>query len=563
MSRLGNIWKNPDGRVITLLALWLAVNLLQSGFTELADDEAYYVMFAEKLEWGYFDHPPMTALMIWLGTHIFGGEFGVRFFFTLLQPAYLWILWKLVRPERASAEDGSLFAVIAAATLMLQLYGFLAVPDAPLMFSASLYLLAFDRFCKSGRYSWAFLGFAMALMAYSKYHGALLVLFSICVNPRLLRRPQLYLAGLLAAVLIIPHLFWQYNHDWASFAYHLSGRNATFDFSYLTDYIANMLVVFNPLLVPVFCQAWHESEPHDELHRTLRWLPVLFISFFMLSSCRGYVQPQWVIVASFGILYVMFCYVRSHPRTRRYVMWTGLITIVLVMILRIEMMFNPLDIRYEIFDNETSYPALARAADGRPVIFNGHYAVAAKYRYYAGAEAFCEPKINYRTHQWQFRDDDSRFEGREVLVMCDTGEMPSAADRDSIVLPNGEVYHWFIDSGYHPVRLVNVKFSDIPKTVRSGDVLDMELVLENPYSREIAIGDSLSLVMVWKYGRFDCMEYDMKCGVILPAHGTAAISTSFELPTELSGRKYDVGFALERTGYTHWFNGKALGVEVK
>lgn len=80
-----------DKRVAIGLFIWWLINLLQAAFTELAHDEAYYFMFSQQLDWGYFDHPPMTALLIWLGSFM-GGEFGVRFFFTILQPLYLWIL---------------------------------------------------------------------------------------------------------------------------------------------------------------------------------------------------------------------------------------------------------------------------------------------------------------------------------------------------------------------------------------------------------------------------------------------------------------------------------------
>lgn len=79
--------KNPETLVWLGLGLWWIVNLVQAGCTELADDEAYYHMFAGRLAWGYFDHPPMTALLVHLGGFL-GGEIGVRFFFTVLQPIY-------------------------------------------------------------------------------------------------------------------------------------------------------------------------------------------------------------------------------------------------------------------------------------------------------------------------------------------------------------------------------------------------------------------------------------------------------------------------------------------
>ena len=295
-----------DKLVLLWLGVWWIANLVQAGFTELANDEAYYHMFAERLAWGYFDHPPVTALLVWAGERLFGGELGVRFFFTVLQPLYLWILWRLIRPADAGRRDAGLFVVLSAATLMLQLYGFIAVPDGPLMFTTALFLLTFRWFSGGCRRAWLWMGVAMALMAYSKYHGALVVLFALAANPRQLLRPALYLSGAVALLLLVPHLVWQYEHDWASFAYHLSGRNSVFKPGYVVEFLANMLVVFNPFFVPLYVQAWRKVKPQTPVGRVLKLLPVAFIAFFVLSSLRGYVQPQWVIVACFGLVYLLF-----------------------------------------------------------------------------------------------------------------------------------------------------------------------------------------------------------------------------------------------------------------
>lgn len=294
---------DADRLVLLWLAVWWACNLLQAGLTELANDEAYYHMFAERLAWGYFDHPPVTALLVWAGERLFGGELGVRFFFTVLQPLYLWILWRLVRPADADRRDAALFTVVSASTLMLQLYGFIAVPDGPLMLTAALFLLTFKRFTEGRRMAWLWMGVAMALMAYSKYHGALVVLFALAAAPpRQLLRPSLYLSGAVALLLLVPHLVWQYDHDWASFAYHLSGRNSVFKPGYVVEFLGNMLVVFNPFFVPLYVQAWRKVKPQTTVGRALKLLPVAFIGFFLLSSLRGYVQPQWVIVSCFGLV---------------------------------------------------------------------------------------------------------------------------------------------------------------------------------------------------------------------------------------------------------------------
>lgn len=553
-----------DRLVLLWLGVWWIANLVQAGFTELANDEAYYHMFAERLAWGYFDHPPVTALLVWAGERLFGGELGVRFFFTVLQPLYLWILWRLIRPADAGRRDAALFVVVSAATLMLQLYGFIAVPDGPLMFTTALFLLTFKWFSENRRRAWLWMGIAMALMAYSKYHGALMVLFALAANPRQLLRPALYSSGAVALLLLVPHLVWQYEHDWASFAYHLSGRNSVFRPGYVVEFLANMLVVFNPFFVPLYVQAWRKVKPQTPVGRALKLLPVAFIVFFMLSSLRGYVQPQWVIVSCFGLVCVLFAYARRHPRTRRYVMRAGGVTVGLIVLARLVMIFNPLGIRFEVFNNPESYAAIAAEADGRPVVFRYGYAVAAKYAFYTGGEAYCQPNIRYRTHQWQFRDDDSRFIGREVLVECPDGTVSDSTRQvRTLTMANGRSFTWFVDPAFHPVRLVDIAFTGLPGRVAAGETLRLELRIRNPYPYAIRVGaDDTQLVMLWKHGRFRVDEFPTGETFTIPADSELTRGVTFTVLPQLAGETFDVGFALRREGYTNWFNGKSVPTEV-
>ncbi|MFR5980446.1 MAG: ArnT family glycosyltransferase [Alistipes shahii] len=553
-----------DRLVLLWLGVWWIANLVQAGFTELANDEAYYHMFAERLAWGYFDHPPVTALLVWAGERLFGGELGVRFFFTVLQPLYLWILWRLIRPADAGRRDAALFVVVSAATLMLQLYGFIAVPDGPLMFTTALFLLTFKWFSENRRRAWLWMGIAMALMAYSKYHGALVVLFALAANPRQLLRPALYSSGAVALLLLVPHLVWQYEHDWASFAYHLSGRNSVFRPGYVVEFLANVLVVFNPFFVPLYVQAWRKVKPQTPVGRALKLLPVAFIVFFVLSSLRGYVQPQWVIVSCFGLVCVLFAYARRHPRTRRYVMRAGGVTVGLIVLVRLVMIFNPLGIRFEVFNNPESYAAIAAEADGRPVVFRYGYAVAAKYAFYTGGEAYCQPNIRYRTHQWQFRDDDSQFIGREVLVECPDGTVSDSTRQvRTLTMANGRSFTWFVDPAFHPVRLVDIAFTGLPGRVAAGETLRLELRIRNPYPYAIRVGaGDTQLVMLWKHGRFRVDEFPTGETFTIPADSELTRGVTFTVLPQLAGETFDVGFALRREGYTNWFNGKSVPTEV-
>ncbi|WP_315819032.1 hypothetical protein [Paraflavitalea speifideaquila] len=72
------------------------MNLIQAGYTELFDDEAYYWVYAQFPDWGYFDHPPLIALLIKAGYSIFPNELGVRFFIVLLNTATIFITRQLL-----------------------------------------------------------------------------------------------------------------------------------------------------------------------------------------------------------------------------------------------------------------------------------------------------------------------------------------------------------------------------------------------------------------------------------------------------------------------------------
>src|SRR5580698_8984319 len=70
--------------VATVLAL-VVLRLVAAAWTPLTFDEAYYWMWSKSLAGGYYDHPPMVAAVIRLGTIVAGDtELGVRLVSILL-----------------------------------------------------------------------------------------------------------------------------------------------------------------------------------------------------------------------------------------------------------------------------------------------------------------------------------------------------------------------------------------------------------------------------------------------------------------------------------------------
>src|ERR1700676_433527 len=98
---------------LTILAL-VALRLAAAAWTPLTFDEAYYWMWSKHLAGGYYDHPPMVALVIRLGTMLAGDtELGVRLVSIVLALPMSWAVY------RTAAILFAGMRVAATATLLL------------------------------------------------------------------------------------------------------------------------------------------------------------------------------------------------------------------------------------------------------------------------------------------------------------------------------------------------------------------------------------------------------------------------------------------------------------
>lgn len=127
---------------------WFLLGLFQSAFTELQDDEAYYWVYSKYPAWGYFDHPPMIALMVKAGYALFQNELGIRLVSLLMNLFSLLIIEKLIIGKNTGqpGKQNVLFYAIALSLAALQLNGFIATPDIPLIFFTSLFFLCYKNF---------------------------------------------------------------------------------------------------------------------------------------------------------------------------------------------------------------------------------------------------------------------------------------------------------------------------------------------------------------------------------------------------------------------------------
>jgi dolichol-phosphate mannosyltransferase len=229
-------WRYLGLAVVSCLFLF---RLVYAGLPELLEEEAYYWNYARHMDIGFLDHPPMVAVLIWLGTAAFGeSEFGVRAGALLTWCVGAWFV------SRFAAR--SLDRTIAFRSLLLYSIlpfffatGLVMTPEAPLAacWAASLYYLHRALVGREAA-AWLGVGIGLGLGMLSKYTMVLLgpatLLFMLLDRQARswFLRPQPYLAVLLALLLFLPVIVWNARHDWASFVFQGQGRiNGTVIFS--------------------------------------------------------------------------------------------------------------------------------------------------------------------------------------------------------------------------------------------------------------------------------------------------------------------------------------------
>lgn len=459
---------------------WLGFNVIQAIFLHLDPDEAYYWMYAQQLDWGYFDHPPIIALLIKFGSVFIPGSLGVRLGAILLFVGTLYLLWCLVdKPKEKRSQYH--FLLLAAAMPFLHVYGFVSTPDSPLLFFTALFFLAYRNFITDPSWRNTFgLGLVMAALLYSKYHGVLLIFFTLLSNWRLLLQPRFYVASLFGALLYFPHLYWQYVHDFPTFRYHLAGRNDTYELKYTYNYLSNQLFLFSPFLFPFIVRAI-SIKPQDLLERAFYFVIAGFWLFFLYSSFKGNVEPQWTAVLCIPFVILLYRRYLLENWKESWLIRMAVTTTVILFSVRLFFLLPLPQIRTH-FNQAAWVPELAAELKEEPIVFIDSYRDPSIYSFYAGQRAYTYTDIFYRLNQFDLWDHESRLHDQDVYLIGPADWSP----------PDGQSWEGtrkrFTVTKVEKFQVTNklrMEWLEIPEYVQQGDTIITKVRLINPYHHAI------------------------------------------------------------------------------
>lgn len=312
LSSLAIGWRETTIGIIAFIVL---LRLIYLGQAQLIPDEAYYWVYAQHMDLSFFDHPPMVAWLIWLGTSIFGdNEFGVRisaFVCGLITMGYLYALACNLYDKSTGLRTLLLLAVLPFSFVT----GMLMTADTSLIAAWAATLYYMERALIAGRCSaWLGMGITFGLGLLSKYTIGLLgiaALLFVILDPtarRWMRRPHPYLAAALALLLFTPVIIWNAEHDWASFLFQGRRLEGAGDNQFAVHLLLlNILVLLTPagLLAAAWALITGGNHHDDQSARRRRLFVRIFTGtpfavFFVLSvfdSMRfHWTAPLWLAV---------------------------------------------------------------------------------------------------------------------------------------------------------------------------------------------------------------------------------------------------------------------------
>lgn len=200
-----------------ILLKFLLQYLMVDPVYDLQRDEYLHLDLGRHLAWGYQSVPPATAWTSVIIRLLGNGEFWVRFFPALYGVLTLVVVWKTI-----TSLGGSWWALVIGATgvllsSLLRLNMLYQPNSLDILCWTALYF-TLVRYMMTGRPKWLYacaVVFALGFM--NKYNIVFLLVgvfpaILLTAQRKMLGRKELYLAALLALVLIAPNLLWQYHN---------------------------------------------------------------------------------------------------------------------------------------------------------------------------------------------------------------------------------------------------------------------------------------------------------------------------------------------------------------
>lgn len=272
------------------------VALILAGYFELTDTEAYYWTWSLKPDLGYFDHPPMLSWVITAFTSLFGNSaFVIRLPALIGKLVTCYVFYIFCRKKLEEKEISYAFLLVFTAPVLC-MGTLLSIPD---VLSVPIGL-ATIYFLDQGETRKGAIALGMGFLSKWSLMGLIPYFLYTCWKKG---KREIAIGVLIVAVLQIPVLVWNQQHDWATFYFQFFKRHShgflTLPeyFQNLQSYVGSQFFCFGiPLVIGT---VWAFVKAQSEQRKYFLWTsaPMFIISF--MSAIQGQNRYYWACLNLF------------------------------------------------------------------------------------------------------------------------------------------------------------------------------------------------------------------------------------------------------------------------
>lgn len=481
------LFSNLDKRHYLLLAGWVLINVLQAVFTNLHADEAYYWIYSLNLDWGFFDHPPMTALLVFLGDSLMHHEFGVRLLILVLST----LTMAMIMNELNEQKDLLFLAlfILSFPLVHSHIAGFLAIPDSPLVFFTLLFYLLYKRFVQKPTLQLSVLmAFVAAAMIYSKYHAFLALGFVVLSNLKLLKNKYFWLTIGITLVLLLPHILWQVANEYPSLKYHLYSRSKPIKFWTVHNNLTSQLLVAGPITGLIVFYSLFKYRTNGDMFRKMMIFSILgFYIFFFIMSFKNRIEAHYTTVITPLLMFATYPVISSTPILKKWFKRIAIPVVVLLLAVRFylaaDFLPNSGQIKISFYKHREWTREVQQMAGDKPVASFNNFDIPGTYQFYTGDPAVHLAMPGYRFCQYDMWDEEKAVEGDSVFVI-----IPERMDNKNLVqLSNGKKYKLLVISEFQSLKHLLVDYNNVLVTP---DSVKMTITLTNNAQKTIRFNHS-------------------------------------------------------------------------
>jgi 4-amino-4-deoxy-L-arabinose transferase-like glycosyltransferase len=279
------------------LTLMLVIASRQYGFHR---DELNLLDNGQHLAWGYVEYPPLAPFLAHIDLALFGLSLvGIRSF-SVLAACLVLLLTGLMARELGGSRRAQIVAGLAVVTApVLLFYGlFFSYETFDYLWWVVLAYLMIRLLKSENPRWWLGIGAAIGLGAMTKYTVAFEVVglvAGVLFTParRYLKSPWLWAGVALAALIVLPNLVWQAQHQWVALRFTLSihARDIRIGRTGLVPYLTGQLYADSNVAAIVLWVAgfwYYARRPEGQRYRALAWMAAVPFGLFLISQGRPY-----------------------------------------------------------------------------------------------------------------------------------------------------------------------------------------------------------------------------------------------------------------------------------